>query len=63
MQELPVEDKAPHSEVHYERTSEHAGESCSNCQSLIDAADEPRCKTVESPIYLAGWCVRWPGKK
>ena len=62
MQELPADEKASHREVRYERTSEHMGESCGNCKSVIEAP-ETRCKTVASPIYLNGWCVRWPGKK
>jgi len=60
--ELAAKDKATHTEVRYERPSEHAGHYCANCRSLIESTDGIRCKTVRSPIYLNGWCERWPGK-
>jgi High potential iron-sulfur protein len=61
--ELPAKEKASHAEVKYEHPSMHAGRYCGNCNSLIEAPDGNRCKTVVEPIYLNGWCKRWPGKK
>jgi hypothetical protein len=58
MKELATAAKATHAKVHYERPSEHAGEHCDNCNSLLAGGG---CKTVKSPIYLNGWCIRWPG--
>jgi hypothetical protein len=63
MPELPVDEKASHKEVNYEHPSGHMGEYCGNCKSVIEATGGTRCKTVKDPIYLNGWCVRWPGKK
>ena len=63
MVELPTAEKASHKEVKYERSSEHPAEYCGNCQSVIEAIGGTRCKTVKNPIYLNGWCMRWPGKK
>lgn len=61
--ELPVHEKASHKEVDYTRPSEHVGQSCGDCKSVIEEIGaDVRCKTVASPIYLNGWCTRWPGK-
>lgn len=62
MPELPEDEKASHKEVKYEHPSTHTGKGCDNCHSVIEAADGTRCKTVKEPIYLNGYCVRWPGK-
>jgi hypothetical protein len=62
MAELPVDEKASHKEVHYERTSEHLAESCGDCRHVIEAP-ETRCESVASPIYLNGWCVRFAPKE
>jgi hypothetical protein len=62
MQELPDNEKATHKAVKYERPSEHGHEHCGNCKSVIEELDGVRCKTVQSPIWLNGWCERWPGK-
>ena len=63
MKELATAEKATHAEVKYERPSEHGGQHCGNCNSLIQRLGGNRCKTVKLPIYLNGWCERWPGKK
>jgi hypothetical protein len=63
MEELPEKDKALHAEVKYERPSAIPAHYCGNCKSVIEATSGNRCKTVVEPIYLNGWCERWPGKK
>lgn len=63
MQEQPARDKASHAEVKYEHPSDHAGQYCGNCKSLIEGMGGNRCKTVKDPIFLNGYCIRWPGKK
>jgi hypothetical protein len=61
-EELPEKEKAAHSEVKYERTSEHAGKDCGNCEHVIEASSGTRCQTVKEPIYLTGYCERWEKK-
>ena len=60
--ELPVHEKASHEAVKYEHPSDHAGQYCGNCKSILEYLNGNRCKTVASPIYLNGWCERYPGK-
>lgn len=61
--ERPAKEKLSHTEVKYERTSEHAGQDCANCKHVIETLHEVRCESVASPIWLNGWCIRWKGKR
>jgi hypothetical protein len=63
MAERAESEKLSHKEVEYERTSEHAGKSCSNCGHVIEAAAGVRCESVKPPIYLTGYCIRWSRKQ
>ena len=56
--ELPVDEKAAHQTVRYERPSAKYGERCGNCEHALKAVPM-RCMTVASPIWANGWCVRW----
>ena len=60
--ERAEKDKFSHAEVQYERTSEHPGEHCSNCEHVIEATSGTRCEGVKSPIDLGGYCIRWEKK-
>jgi len=60
--ELPVDAKASHKQVQYERPSVHSGERCGNCANMVPNSVPGRCLTVASPIWSNGWCVRWEGK-
>jgi hypothetical protein len=62
MPELPVDEKASHQAVKYERPSEHMGESCGDCKHVIEATKGTRCESVASPIWLNGWCERYEEK-
>lgn len=63
MDELPDKEKASHSEVKYERPSARPERYCGNCHSLVERDGGNHCKTVVDPIWLNGWCNRWPGKR
>ena len=63
MPERPESEKLSHTEVEYERTSEHPGEDCGNCKHVIEAMAGTRCESVKPPIYLNGWCKRWQPKQ
>ena len=62
MAELPDKEKLSHKEVKYERTSEHPGKDCGNCEYVIEAMKGTRCQHVADPIYLSGYCIKWEEK-
>jgi len=62
MAERDAKDKLTHAEVEYERTSDHPGRHCGNCEHVIEAMGGTRCEAVKNPIDLGGWCKRWEKK-
>lgn len=60
LHELAANEKASHAEVKYVKLSYKKGERCGNCRNFIkDAAGENRCRSVECPINILGWCQRY----
>lgn len=59
MAERPASEKLSHEAVQYERPSKHPARHCGNCEHVIEASAGNRCESVEDPIWLPGWCIRW----